>query len=151
MVLLLLTYTDPVSLVRGVQPTLKLFFAVEVGREDPNTTICRPSLNLAYVCHVNVCHAFLSVHCSRVVTCWERTGLFGLLYVMLYCVFVTFACDVLDQVWYLIESIPDLCLHTYCGSFMVFKGSGPVLLRNLIFFVIFHGGGPPPSSGSAHF
>ena len=26
-----------------------------------------------------VCHAFLSVHCSLVVTCWERAGLMALL------------------------------------------------------------------------
>ena len=33
-----------------------------------------------------VCHAFLSVHCSLVVTCWERTGLLALFYAMFYCV-----------------------------------------------------------------
>ena len=32
---------------------------------------------------------------------------------MFYCVFVTFPCGVLGQVWYLIVSIPDLCLLTY--------------------------------------
>ena len=36
-----------------------------------------------------VCHAFLSVHCSLVVTCWERAGHLALLYVMFNCVFVT--------------------------------------------------------------
>ena len=39
-----------------------------------------------------VCHAFLSVHCSLVATCWG---------------------GVLGQVCYLIVSIPDLCLLTY--------------------------------------
>ena len=29
------------------------------------------------------------------VTCWERAGLLALLYVMFYCVFVTYPCDVL--------------------------------------------------------
>ena len=29
------------------------------------------------------------------------------------CVFVTFTYGVLDQVWYLIVSIPDLCLTSY--------------------------------------
>ena len=33
-----------------------------------------------------VCHAFLSVHCSLVVTCWERANLFTLVFVMLSCV-----------------------------------------------------------------
>ena len=32
---------------------------------------------------------------------------------MFYCVFVTFPCGVIGQVWYLIVSIPDLCLLTY--------------------------------------
>ena len=35
------------------------------------------------------------------------------LFVMFYCVFDTFPCGVLDQVCYLIVSIPDLCLLTY--------------------------------------
>ena len=46
-------------------------------------------------------------------SCWERAGLLALLYVMFYCVFVTFRCGVLGQVWYLIVSIPDLYLLTY--------------------------------------
>ena len=33
-----------------------------------------------------VCLVFLSVHCSLVVTCWERADLLALLYVMFYCV-----------------------------------------------------------------
>ena len=32
-----------------------------------------------------------------------------LLFVMFDCVFVTFPCGILGQVWYLIVSIPDLC------------------------------------------
>ena len=57
-----------------------------------------------------VCHAFLSVQCSLVVTCWEKVGS---LVCDIFCVFVTFLCGVLDQVWYLIVLIPDLCLLTY--------------------------------------
>ena len=57
--------------------------------------------------------AFLSVHCSLVVTCWERANLLALLCVIFFCVFVTFSCGVLDQVWYLLVSIPDLCFLTY--------------------------------------
>ena len=53
---------------------------------------------------------FLSVLCSLVDTCWEMADLLALLYVMFSCVFVTFPYGILDQVWYLIESIPDLCL-----------------------------------------
>ena len=36
-----------------------------------------------------VCHAFLSVHCSLVVTCSERADLLALLYVIFVCVLVT--------------------------------------------------------------
>ena len=55
-----------------------------------------------------VCHAFTSVHCCLVVTCWKRTDLL-LLFVMFNFIFVTFTCGILGQVWYLIVSIPDLC------------------------------------------
>ena len=30
-----------------------------------------------------------------------------------YCIFVTFPCGILGQVWYLIASFPDLCLLSY--------------------------------------
>ena len=48
---------------------------------------------------VSVC--CLSVHCSPVVTCWERSGLFALLYVIFSCVFITFLCGVLGRMWLL--------------------------------------------------
>ena len=41
----------------------------------------------------HVCHAFLSVDWSLVVTCWERADHLAVLYVMFSCVFVTFPCD----------------------------------------------------------
>ena len=63
-----------------------------------------------------VCYAFLSVHCSLVVTCREKASLLALLDVMFSCVFITFPCGVLGQVWYLIVSIPDLCLLTLYES-----------------------------------
>ena len=59
------------------------------------------------------CHAFLSVHCSHGITCWERASLLAILYVVFSCVFVTFTCGVLGQVWFSIESIPYLSLLTY--------------------------------------
>ena len=49
--------------------------------------------------------AAMSVHCSFVVTCWERT----ILYMTFSCVFVTFPFSVLGQVWYLIVLLLDLC------------------------------------------
>ena len=51
-----------------------------------------------------VSHAVTSVHCCLVVTCWKRADLLAL--VDVYCIFVTFPCGILDQVWYLIVSFP---------------------------------------------
>ena len=39
-----------------------------------------------------------------------------LLFVMFNCVFVTFPCGILGQVWYLIVSIHDICLLTYFNT-----------------------------------
>ena len=66
-----------------------------------------------YLCFVFVCHTAMSVSCSVVVTCWERADLLALLYAIFSCGFVTAASGVLGQVWYLIASIPDLCLIPY--------------------------------------
>ena len=60
-----------------------------------------------------VCHAALSVHCSLVVTNLKRANLLALSYVMFSCVFDTFLCVVLGQVWYLIVSIHDPCILPY--------------------------------------
>ena len=56
---------------------------------------------------------FLSVHCSHLLTCLEKADLLALLCVMFYCVFVTFQCGVLGQVWCLIVSFPDICFLSY--------------------------------------
>ena len=58
-------------------------------------------------------HAVLSVPCSIVITYWERADLLAPLFVVLCCVLVTFPYGFLGQVWYLIVSIPDLCLPLY--------------------------------------
>ena len=58
------------------------------------------------VCVCVLC-AFASVHC-----CWERAGLLALVGDV-YCIFVTFQCGILGQVWYLIVSFPDLCRLSY--------------------------------------
>ena len=75
----------------------------------------RAVLPLWILCYFmfRVCHAVLSVHCSRVVTCWQRANLLAITYVMFSCVHVTFPCGVLCQVWYLIISIPYICLLHY--------------------------------------
>ena len=54
-----------------------------------------------------VSHAFASVHCCLLVTCWEWAGLLTLVGDV-YCIFVTFPCGILGQVWYLIVLLPDL-------------------------------------------
>ena len=54
-----------------------------------------------------VCHAFASVHCCLVVTCWGWADLLALV-CDVYCVYVTFACGIPGQVWYLIILFPDL-------------------------------------------
>ena len=36
-------------------------------------------------------------------------------------IFITFTCGILGQVWYLIVSIPDLCLLSHFGLLEIFK------------------------------
>ena len=58
-----------------------------------------------------VSHAYASVQCCLVVTCWERADFLALVGYA-YCIFVifsTFPCGIQGQVWYLIVSLPDLC------------------------------------------
>ena len=46
-----------------------------------------------------------------IVALWSPAG--RGLFVMFNCVFVTFPCGILGQVWYLIVLIPDLCHLSY--------------------------------------
>ena len=62
-----------------------------------------------------VCHAFLSIHRSLVVTCWESAYFLALDL----CLF-TFPCGVLGQLWYLIVSIPDRYL-----PYLIYSREGP--------------------------
>ena len=59
-------------------------------------------------------HAILIIISNATIA--KVTDLLALLYVMFSCVFVTFPYGVLGQVWYLIVSIPDLCLLSYFYS-----------------------------------
>ena len=99
---------------------MKFIIGVQWGWENRNPRAHHSNF-LLFVFHV--CHAVVSVHCSLVVTCWERADLFAVLYVMFSCVFVTFLC-----VWYLIVSIPDLCLLPYFAEFPTER-----LTRRLVF------------------
>ena len=40
-----------------------------------------------------------------------------LLFVMFNCVFITFPCGILGQVWHLLVSFSDLCRHSYLDLF----------------------------------
>ena len=60
-----------------------------------------------------LCHTVLSVSCSLTITCWEQVDILALLYVIFSSVFDTFPYGVPGQAWYLIVSIPDLCLLYY--------------------------------------
>ena len=62
--------------------------------------------------HVCLCFTVLSVRCSIFITCWERIDLLPLL-----CVLGAFPYVVLGQMWYLIVSIPDLCLSLYFNRY----------------------------------
>ena len=59
-----------------------------------------------------VSHVFASVHCCLVVIRWERADLLALVGDV-YCIFVTFPCGIMGQVWYLILSFPDLSRLSY--------------------------------------
>ena len=63
---------------------------------------------LLFMFHVCFCYAVLSVPCSLLITCWERTGHLSLLCVMLSCLFVTFPYGDLFRCCSLFASIPDL-------------------------------------------
>ena len=67
--------------------------------------------HLCYICLV-----FFTLSCLFIAALWSTAGIVmtsWLLFVMFNYVFVTFPCGILGQVWYLILSIPDLCLLSY--------------------------------------
>ena len=67
--------------------------------------------------HCYLCFVSVVLSCL-VVTCWERSDLLALLYVMFSCVFGTFPCSVLGQVWYLTVSNPDILPSSVlCSNF----------------------------------
>ena len=62
-----------------------------------------------------VSHAFASVYCCLVVTCWERADLLAFVGDV-YCIFVTFPFGILGHVWYLIDSFTDHCCLSDCDA-----------------------------------
>ena len=76
-----------------------------------NDTTIRKQIGL--VVHFRyLCFVFVMLTCLVIAALLSPAGK-GLTCVMFYCVFVTFPCGFLGQVWYLIVSIPDPCLLTY--------------------------------------
>ena len=88
---------------------------------------------LPFMFHVCFCYTVFSVPCSLVTTCWGRVEHSTLLCVVLSCVSVTFPYGVLGLMWYLIVSIPDVCLFLYfkCYIFVIsiISFSGGVCLQ----------------------
>ena len=69
-----------------------------------------------------LCLVFLMLSRLFIATLWSPAGT-GLTSRLVNCVFVTFPCGILGQVWYLIVSIPDFCRLPYfiwlCTIFQV--------------------------------
>ena len=63
--------------------------------------------HLYFLCLMFLMLSRVFIACCLVVTCLERVDLLALVGDV-YCIFVTFPCDILGQVWYLIVSFPDL-------------------------------------------
>ena len=58
------------------------------------------------------CLVFVMLSCLLIAALWSPVGkglTSWLLFVIFNCLFVTFPCGILGQVWYLIVSITDLC------------------------------------------
>ena len=82
---------------------------------------------VGHLCYL--CIVFFMVSRLFIAAFWSPAGR-GFLFVMFNCVFVTFPCGILGQVWCLIVSMSDLCRHSYFFVFFVF-----------FFFFFFWGGG----------
>ena len=87
-------------------------FTIDKSKSKKGAPVSKESVDhLCYLCLV-----FFILMRLFIAALWSPAGK-GLtswrLFVMLNCVFVTFPCGILGQVWYLIVYIPDLC-HLYC-------------------------------------
>ena len=73
--------------------------------------------HLSYLCLV-----FVMLSRLFIAALWSPAGkklTSRLLFVMFNCIFVTFPCDILGHVWYLIVSIPDLCRLFYFPTILL--------------------------------
>ena len=72
-----------------------------------------------YLCYL--CLVFVMLLRRFIAAVWSPAGkglTSWLLFVMFNCVFVTFLCGILGQVWYLVVSFPDLCRHSYLAKYV---------------------------------
>ena len=63
-----------------------------------------------------LCLVFIMNSCLFIAALWSSAGkglTSWLLFVVFNCVFITFTCGILGQMWCLIVSIPDLCRLSY--------------------------------------
>ena len=93
------------------KPSSKIFYLPFQGGTSFVDHLC-----LVFVILSRLFIAALWSPAGKGLTCW-------LLFVMFNCVFVTFPCGILGQVWYLIVSIPDLCRLSYFMYLIVIPGN----------------------------
>ena len=89
--------------------------------------------HLCYLCLV-----FVMLSCLFITALWSPAGkglTSWLLFAMFNCVFVTFPCVILGQVWYLIVSISDLCRLSYFHNNSVFVCSFSSFLVIMTLFI----------------
>ena len=87
----------------------------------------------------NLCLVFVMLSRLFIAALWSPAwkGLTSwLLFVLFNCVFETFPCVILGQVWYLIVTVPDLCHLSYCevqptSLQCLFHEAGPILYTPL--------------------
>ena len=68
----------------------------------------------------HLCLVFLMLSRLFIAVLWLPGGKGWTLVGDVYCIFVTFPCGVLGQVWYLIVSLPDPCPLSYFYTHMTF-------------------------------
>ena len=70
------------------------------------------------------CFVFYMLLCLFIAAMWSPAGkglTSWLSFMVLNCVFVTFPCGILGQVWYLIAPIPNLCPLSYLDKQSFFR------------------------------
>ena len=77
-----------------------------------------------HLCYL--CLLFVMLSRLFIAALWSPAGkglTSWLSFVMFNCVFVTFPCGILGQVWYLIVLIPDLCHISYFDCIPIFSNT----------------------------